>query len=131
MKKFAMLVLCSSILALTSNPAKASPTSEDHSTISEVVLKDMATPFVISPITKFEILCEVNFAPALLAIDVAAVPSTLDDTVKPVKNPASPDDGRIRMYRHYFNHEDNKEYPEYQVDKLSDGFIRPVDRPAV
>jgi len=131
-KVLSILILSSAIFAVTSNPAHASPPTADH----PVILKEAphVAP-VVFEITKHEAISEVYFAPAISPdSDGAAVPATAtvsDDTVKPVKNPPSPDDGRIRMYRHYFNHEDNKEYPEYQAEKLSDGFIRPVDRPAV
>ena len=65
------------------------------------------------------------------ASDVMAAPTTVQLPEKVIvnKEPLVPD-GRLYLYRHYFNPVDLKKYPEYIADKLSDGFPLPVDRPA-
>ena len=120
-------ILSIAALAFHSNPSKASPVKEDHS-ISATVLSDMATPVVL----KYAALDEVYFVSAISpASDVMAAPTTVQLPEKVIvnKEPLVPD-GRLYLYRHYFNPVDLKKYPEYIADKLSDGFPLPVDRPA-
>ena len=127
-KALSLIVLSCAVFAVTSNPAHASPPTADHPVI---MVDDMQTQFAITPLSlKYEaveafvteeILPVVNLWPSPAAV---AVPSEIlkEDVLAP--------DERIRMYRHYFIHEDNKQYQEYRPDNLSDGFIKPLDKPA-
>lgn len=127
-KAFSLILLFSAVFALTNNPAKASPVKEDHSSISATVLSDMATPVVL----KYEPIGEYFVTAITPASDiVAAQPTTVQLPEKVIlnKDPLVLDE-RLWLYRHYFNHEDNKEYPEYRSENLSAGFTTEVFHPA-
>jgi len=119
MKK-TIFLLSFAVLALSSNYAKASPVpKDDNPTISASVLSDMATPVVM----KYEAM-DVAYLPEIPATDaVIEAPSEYQVPVKVIlnKEPLAPD-GRLWLYRHYFDPVDLKKYPEYTAGKLSDGF---------
>ena len=124
-KAFSLIAL--SLLIIGSNPANASPSQEKIDVVDNAIYD--APIFAM----KYEAVADLNLYPAIDQADnvVQPIQSTtiqLPATVM-AEDQLAPDE-RIRLYRHYYNHEDNKKYPEYLADKLSDGFIRPVDRPA-
>lgn len=128
MKKLSLICLLAVLFASISNPAKASPVpKDDNPAISATVLNDMATPVVM----KYEAMA-VAYLPEIPATDaVIEAPSEYQVPVKVIlnKEPLAPD-GRLWLYRHYFNPIDLKKYPEYTAGKLSDGFPSKIDRPA-
>lgn len=131
MKKALSIILLSCVaLALISNPAHASPPTADH----PVILKEAVTQVMPTfQITKYEAIGEVSFVKESLP-EINLVPAPPATAVnfdgKILKEDALASDERIRMRRHYFIHEDNKQYNEYRPGNLSDGFIKPLDKPA-
>lgn len=115
-------------LAVTSNPAHASPPTADH----PVILKEAVTQVMPTfQITKYEAIGEVSFVNQISTDNTpAALPASTVQVPEIVAEVALVPDFRIRMHRHYFIHEDNKQYNEYRPGNLSDGFIKPLDKPA-
>jgi len=129
MKKLSILILCSAtFLAFSSHPAKASPDLKKDNCVT--VVSDVQ-PFVYeapASISFVFVMDEANFVdPQVSPVeDVTTSPAQAATNVLPAKvilkeDPLAPDE-RIRLYRHYFNHEDNKTYPEYKPGDLSDGY---------
>lgn len=128
MKKSLSLIAVCALLFCSSNQSHASPVQKhDQSSISEtVVLNDMAVPIVLNHAYMVE---DVKFIPVVTPASDPASTIQKPATVILNKDPLAGDE-RMWLYRHYFDPEDNKRYPEYRPDKLSDGFPLPVDRPA-
>jgi len=124
-KAFSLIAL--SLLIIGSNPAKASPVQEKIDVVDNAVIYD-APIFAM----KYEAVADLNFYPAIDQVyvehPIQSATIQLPATVM-AEDQLAPDE-RIRLYRHYFDPEDNKKYPEYRPDKLCSGFTRPVDRPA-
>ena len=119
MKKVLFLIfIASAVLAIATHPAKASPKEELLTISASDIGSDMATPIVF----KYE-------AMNIEQITWEAVAQYQVPVKMILKEPLAPD-GRLWLYRHYFNHEDLKKYPEYIPEKLSSGFPLPIDRPA-
>lgn len=116
------------LFAVTSNPAHASPPTADH----PVILKEAVTQAmpVVFEIKNYEAIGEV-VTDQIYTDNVPTAPpgSTMQVPENGKENILQPD-SRIRMHRHYFIHEDNKQYDEYRPGNLSDGFIKPLDKPA-
>ena len=129
MKKALSIVLLScAVFAVISNPAHASPPTADHPVI---IVDDMQTPFAITAF-KYEAVGESFVISESLQENTVYAPAAAVNLVASNVSKGSllDVDERIRMRSHYFIHEDSKKYPEYKADRLSPGFIKPVDRPA-
>lgn len=120
MKKAIHLLLCSAILASICNPAKASPVKEKET----IVLEQSAIYDVPTVSFKLVAVMDINFC-TIAQVDNVAPPiqsTTIQLPATVIAEDQLAPDERIRLHRHYFNPEDNKEYPEYKPDKLSDGY---------
>ncbi len=120
MKKVLFLIfIASAVLAIATHPAKASPKEELLTISASDIVSDMATPVVFKyEAMNIEQITWEAVAPIEYQVPVKMI----------LKEPLAP--GRLWLYRHYFNHEDLKKYPEYIPEKLSSGFPLPIDRPA-
>lgn len=133
MKKALSLVLvCGALLAFTSNRANASPDSKHEQSIDKetVALNDMAAPIVL----QYTILNDAMYVPLVSQKSDVVATDHPANTIQPAQKVALNKDplaanGRMWLYRHYFDPEDNKRYPEYGPDKLSEGFTTEVFHP--